>query len=157
MLLTFGFICRLETKCLVPMTLMRQSGLFFFFFYLDLSCLCVFASCMPSFFYMLYVASCFYVPYVPYVLSFITRLKCLHFLYAFRFFTCLHFIYVYVKKTDTNKGAYLLLFTFAIIEFSHLSTFIKYFRFCKTHVIFCMIFPFLKRKILISFNAEENI
>ena len=122
-----------------------------FFFYLDLSCLCAFASCMPSFFYVPYVPSYFCMPYVPYVLSFITCLKCLHFfympsffLYAFIFLRAYILFMCMLRKVTQIKE--LLLFIFAIIEFSHLSTFIKYFRFYKTRVIFCMIFSFSETK-----------
>ena len=54
-------------------------------------------------------------------------------LHAF-IFTSLHFIYAYANKklTQINEWTYLWLLTFVITEFSHLSTFIKYFNFLKT-------------------------
>ena len=48
---------------------------------------------------------------------------------------------------------------FAIIEFSHLSTFTKYFHFCiftSSRVIFCMTFSFFGTKNIITFFAKEN-
>ena len=83
-------------------------------------------------FYLPHVPSFFYVPYVPLLF------------YVSSFFNCLHFIYIYANKIHTQIK-------------ENLFTFIKYFHFYKTRVIFCMIFfLFLKRKILITFNAKEN-
>ena len=77
-----------------------------------------------------------FIYYVPQVPSF--------FLYAFIFLRAyILFMCMLRKVTQINE---LLLFIFAIIEFSHLSTFIKYFRFYKTRVIFCMIFSFSETK-----------
>ena len=79
----------------------------------------------------------FYVPYAP---SFLRVLRVFIF-YVSSFFTCLYFIYVYADKTHTNELTYdCSLFSFAIIEFNHISMFIKCFHFCKTRVIFCMTF-----------------
>ena len=98
--------------------------------------------------YLLYVLTClmclrafvfFRCLMCPY---FFTCLTCLH------YFACLYFLrtyiflmYMLIKLTQINK---------------HLSTFIKYFQFCNTHVLFWMNFSFLKRKILIIFNAKAN-
>ena len=97
-------------------------------------------------------------------LYFFTCLKCLHFLRTLRTFIFLrvliflcayiYLMYMLIKLTQINELIYLWLIIFVIIEFSHLSTFMKYFHFCKTRVIFCM--SFFKRKTLITFNAEGN-
>ena len=66
------------------------------------------------------------------------------------------FMYKLINLTQINELTYdCSLFILPIIEFNHLSMFIKYFHFYKTRVIFCLIFSFLKWKILIIFNAEE--
>ena len=93
-----------------------------------LTCLRVFASYVPSFFYVPYASSLFYVPYVPLFFTclayhhflrgfillrafiFLCALHAFNFLRSFMFcvpyvpsfFTCLRFIYVYANKTHTN-------------------------------------------------------
>ena len=52
-------------------------------------------------------------------------------------------MYMLMKLTQINE---LTLFIFAIFEFSHLSTFIKYFYFYKTCVIFCINFSFFETR-----------
>ena len=74
--------------------------------------------------------------YVPYVPSLFTCLTCLYFFACLHFFMFLHVIYVLIKLYSSM--------IFAIIEFSYLSTFIKYFHFYKTRFIFCMIFSFFE-------------
>ena len=103
-------------------------------------------------------ASFTYVIYVPSCLPFLTCLTCLHFFTSLKFlpsFTCLKsfyfiralsaFIYMLIKLIYVNELTCNCSF-FATIGFCHISTFIKYFQFYKTRVIFCMTFSFLKTK-----------
>ena len=56
-----------------------------------------------------------------------------------------------IKLTQINK------FTYDCLSLLLLnSTVYQYFHFYKTRVIFCMFFSFLKRKVVITCNAEEN-
>ena len=82
-------------------------------------------------------------------LHFFICLTCPHFLRAFtftslyyfmcfHFFMCLHFIYIYVNKTSQKLIKLPMIVIFAITKFSHLSTFVSYFRFYKTHVLCCI-------------------
>ena len=78
--------------------------------------------------------------------------SCLSFLHAFLFYvsyvlslltclTCLHFIYKCAKKiTQSNENLF---------------TFIKYFHYYKTFVVFCTSFSFSKRKILTILILNE--
>ena len=87
----------------------------FFFYVLYVSSFFMYFT-SPHFFYASYVPLYFYVSFVP---SFFTYLTCLH------FFTCLQFIYVYANKIHTQTN-------------ENLFTFIIYFHFYKTRVIFFM-------------------
>ena len=95
-------------------------------------------------FYLPYVLSFFYVPDIP------SFFMCLHFLRAY-----ISFIYVLVKLTQINKFTYdyssLLLFNSAIYQ--RLSSV-----FTSIIIASCLawFFLFMKRKILITLNAEEK-
>ena len=149
------------------------------FFYVDYVCSFFYVPYVSPFFYVPYVPTVFYMPYVPSgfnvrseLLFFLRALRTFSFLRALRafisyvpyvpsffcvtsfftcltclrFFTCLHFrrdyillMYMLIKLTQINETTY------------------KYFHFYKTRVIFCMTFSFfLKRKILITFNAKRR-
>ena len=97
-----------------------------------------------SIFFVLYVSPFFYVSYVPslfYVPSFLSVLR------AFIFFMYLHFTYVYANKIHRNS------WTSICPRLSSIFTSTKLF--CETFLFFSF-FGFFKRKILITFIAEEK-